>query len=439
MQAGIVLGLCLILFGVASFATDSLRAAPEVRQCNGTNGITNTNGKFTFSQLHVGPDGMLRDSVNCVVRLHGINWAGNDFQEALGALGGPSLEKFQWFHKNENTNIWRIWVNASWWNNNYPVPAKKNMLYRDWIKQIVAWANQSGAYVLLLKGAQWPGYWNENQNAYAGVGPCGAKSNITCGNQNTASHNCTVNPKLCWQRGSGLTVGYSDPPYKIICTVRNANSCDTLPTAITFWKSIAPIFAQNQGVMFGSWNEMHEIDCNNWKVANNQLISTIRTGAPNSIIFFGGPNNQVNMKCLMGMPAQKSTMSDFKQPNLVYDFHVYNGGFGKCPSKLAPTSALWTQFPDYDEQVIAFARKGINPYGLPGNGGHGFSISEWGGDNVPPCELRGSSYDIKLSNFAKNHNGILIYYSAANLVMYKNGVLTQTETGKLIEEDYSGW
>lgn len=405
--------------------------------CNGVNGITDNNGVYSFSPLHVASDGTIQDTDNCIVRLHGANWAGTDFKDAIGANGGPSLAAFQWFHDNENINIWRIWVNASWWVNNYPVPARKNMLYQDWIKQIVSWANQSGAYVLLTKGAQWLGVWDSTKNAYDGVGPCGGT--VVCGHQNTANTNCSLNSTLCWQRGTGLTVGYTDPGIKLTCTTSNAASCDTLPAALNFWQSAAPVFSSNPGVLYDAWNEMHEIDCSNWATDNNALIPAIRAGAPDSVIFFGDHNDQVSLGCLISANPGGGQQPDYGQGNLVYDFHVYPGGVSPCPSKLQPTSAMWTQYPTYDNQVLAFTSQGTNPYGPNGYGGHGISFSEWGGSNVSPCLITTNSYDTSMVNFIKNSNGVMMYYDQSNLATYKSKTFTATSAGMTVAQDYSGW
>jgi hypothetical protein len=429
----------LPLRGNASFAAN--RNEGTQTTCNGRNGISRKHGVYTFSQLHVASNGTIQDTMNCVVRLHGANWAGTDYKDAIGGNGGPSLSTFQWFHSNEHINIWRIWVNPSWWLSNYPVPLENNMSYQSWIQQIVSWVNQSGAYVLLTKGAQWPGVWDNNKNAYDGVGPCGGSSGITCGHQNTAVANCQENSSLCWQRATGLTVGYTDKT-GLVCTQNNASSCDTLPTSLSFWQSASALFASNSGVFFGAWNEMHQIYCDNWKVDNESLISTIRAGAPNSLVFFGNNNDQVNLGCLLGNPNHQppgGLQNDFSQPNLVYDFHVYPGSVGNCPGTLEPTSAMWTQYPTYDNQVLAFTSSGINPYGPTGYGGHGISFSEWGGSDKYPCNIKSNSYDVRITGFIKNKNGFIMYYDQTNLATFKHGVLTATSTGITVAADYKGW
>lgn len=407
--------------------------------CNGVNGISYNNGAYSFSPLHVASNGTLEDSLNCPVRLHGANWAGTDYTDATGGNGGPSLASFKWFHDNENINLWRIWVNASWWLNNYPVPLEHNMPYQQWIEQIVSNANQSGAYVLLVKGAQWSGVWDSTKNAYDGIGPCGGTSGIKCGHQDTANSNCLMNVSLCWQRSTGLTIGYTDPKIKLTCTRSNAASCDTLPTALSFWQSATQVFSSNPSVFYDSWNELHEIDCSNWKTDNIALIPTIRSGAPNSLVFLGGHNYGISLDCLIGANPGGGQQSDLNYPNLVYDFHVYPGSVGTCTAKASPTSPMWTQYPGYDNQVLAYLSSGTNPNGPTGYGGHGFSISEWGGSNQPPCPITQRSYDTDMTGLVKNNYGVMMYFNQHNIASYKNGSYSPTGAGTIVTTDYSSW
>jgi len=117
-------------------------------------GIMKTGNGYTFSPLHVA-DGELVSDTNCIVTLKGFNWSQLEFGNAVG--GSPktriSEEGIAWYNQTFHMNVWRIPVNAYWWNTNVSVPLA-HMQYQDWIQQVVKWAEQNGDYVILTKGPQ---------------------------------------------------------------------------------------------------------------------------------------------------------------------------------------------------------------------------------------------------------------------------------------------
>ncbi len=344
-------------------------------------GITKTSTGYTFSWLHVS-NGFIMDDRNCIVNLKGFNWSQIEFGNAVGGSVKTRIseERVAWYNQMFHMNVWRIPVNAYWWNTNVNVPLA-GMPYRLWIRQIVRWAEKHGDYVILTKGPQFH------------APPCGG-SNATCPPQDYGG--TTGDPT---QMSSGL---YID-------------------AALTMWTSIAKLYANDPAVLYDSWNEMHGLDAQIWQQNENALINAIRAQNPRSLIFLGGPNFKGNIN-----PLVRGEVPDFTQPNLVYDFHVYDGYKGtegtyagkNCDE---PASDLWKNWPGKADEQVGFAQQH----------GKAASFTEWGGCN----DLDG--YNQAITSYARLHHLCLVYYDETNVVIEVNGTFALSSNGMKVQAAYA--
>lgn len=141
------------------------------------------------------------------------------------------------------------------------------------------------------------------------------------------------------------------------------------------------------------------------------------------LIFLGDRDTQHSLNCLIGTNQPGGAVSDYIQPNLMYDFHVYPGPDG-CGSS---SSVMWTQYPTYTDQVSTFAH----------NGGHGISISEMGGK----CNTDGNGYNTAMTGYSANHSEFMMYYDESNLASYNapTDTYTITSVGLLCLQGYAAW
>jgi len=346
-------------------------------------GITRTHTGYSFSRLHVS-GGYLRSEKNCIVDLKGFNWSQLEFGNAVG--GAPktriSEQALAWYNQTFKINVWRFPVNATWWNENVDVPLI-GMKYQDWIQQIVQWAEEYGNYVILTKGPQFH------------YPPCGGDISY-CPSQNAAQLGPDV--ALPQEQTSGR---YIDP-------------------AITMWTSIARLYADDPAVLYDSWNEMHDLDAQTWSDHSNALIATIRSQNPHSVIFLGGPNFKENLN-----PLLRGEVPDFAHPNLIYDFHVYDGYRGSYQGKMcsSPLSYIWKNWPTSADEQVGFAQQN----------GKAVAFSEWGG-----CyDL--ADYDQALTSYARTHHICMVYYDETNVAIKTGGEYQLTENGQQVQASYSSY
>jgi endoglucanase len=250
-------------------------------------GITATSTGYTFSWLHVS-GGTIMDEHNCVVVLQGFNWSQLEFGNAVGGSPktGISEQGIAWYNQTFHMNVWRIPLNAYWWNTNVYVP-RANMSYQAWIQQIIRWAEKYGDYVILTKGPQFH------------APPCGGA--VT----------------FCPPQDYGKQTG--DPQQR--------TTGQYIDEALTMWTSVARLYANDPAVLYDSWNEMNT-DTQTWRQSENELIASIRAQNPRSLVFLGGPFFKDSIT-----PLVDGEVPDFSQSNLVYDFHVYDGFNGTYLNK----------------------------------------------------------------------------------------------------------
>jgi hypothetical protein len=346
-------------------------------------GVTKTTNGYTFSWLSVA-NGNIVDANNCVVRLKGFNWSQLEFGNAVG--GGPktriSEAAMAWYTQTFHMNVWRIPINSDWWNSNVDVPLA-HMQYQAWIEQVVQWAEQNGDYVILTKGPQFPNP------------PCGGTIKY-CPPQDQG----TLNVQAGVAGPEETTTGQYTQP------------------AIQMWTSIAKIYANDPAVLYDSWNEMHDIDAQTWKASEESLIATIRAQNPRSLIFLGGPNFKGNINALV-----QGQVPDFTEPNLVYDFHVYDGFSGTYMGKncVEPLSYVARNWPTMADQQVGYAQQH----------GKAVSFTEWGG-----CDDL-ATYNQNIVQYAQAHAICLAYYDETNVAVNTNGTYQLTPNGMLVVADYA--
>ncbi len=344
-------------------------------------GVTKTNTGYTFSWLHVSR-GYVLDDKGCIVDLRGLNWAQLEFGNAVG--GGLetriSAEGIAWYSQTLHTNVWRFPINATWWNEDVDVPLAA-MPYRDWIQQIVKWAEDNGNYIILTKGPQFH------------FPPCGKYVKF-CPPQNA---------------GNGQHAQ---------TTIQEQTTGQYIDPAVQMWTSIARLYANDPAILYDSWNEMHNISAQTWHDNTNMLIETIRAQNPRSLIFLGGPDFKGNIN-----PLVQGIVPDFTQPNLVYDFHVYDGYQGEYQGRMCgePMSYIWKNWPANADQQVEFSQKQ----------GKAVAFSEWGGCNdLDP-------YHQAITSYARDHHICLVYYDQANLATFANGTYTLSANGQKVQSAYT--
>ncbi|HEU5226782.1 MAG TPA: cellulase family glycosylhydrolase [Ktedonobacteraceae bacterium] len=349
-----------------------------------TCGVRKTDNGYAFAWLHVAHGYFVNDE-GCIINLKGFNWSQLEFGNAVG--GGQktriSEEAIAWYTQTFHTNVWRIPVNTTWWNENVDVPLA-HMSYQDWIGQVVKWAEDYGNYVILTKGPQFPDP------------PCGGTVKL-CPTQNQAKRD--VQQGLAGPED--LTTGQYIQP------------------ALTMWQSIAKRYADDPAVLYDSWNEMNSIDAQTWYHNTNMLISAIRGQNPRSLIFLGGPNFKGNIN-----PLLENQVPDFTEPNLVYDFHVYDGFQGVYGGKncSSPLSYVWRDWPHNANEQVGFSQRN----------GKAVAFSEWGGCN----DL--ADYNQAITNYAHAYHICLVYYDETNVATKVGTTYELTENGTRVQAAYAG-
>ena len=368
----ITLSLCVVLVAttISAFVHPKvLVRANDQRYAATSCGVTRTGTGYTFQWLHTA-NGNIVASSGCIINLKGFNLPGVGYGNAIGSGNPQVLNKdVTWFAQTFHMNLWRVLLNAVWWNQDVAVP-DAGMHYRAWIQQIVQWLESNGNYVLLTKGPQFHEL------------PCGG-SITYCPAQNQASIDIKKNP--------------SNPVYQ-----HQLTTGQYIDDAVMMWNGIAKLYVNDPAVLYDSWNEMHGISAQTWQNSENALISAIRAQNPRSLIFLGGPHYENGFSELI-----KGQVPAFTQTNLVYDFHAYSGYVGTYQGKTCqePLSQVWANWPQNANIQVTYAQQ------------HGAaSFSEWGGcyDSEP--------YNKDITTYASSHHIVLAYYAM-------NEVFNRVRTG----------
>jgi hypothetical protein len=340
---------------------------PSRAVCRQSGVTKNSNGSYHFSWLHVDPrTGYIMDANNCIVDLLGFNTAGTEYGDGVSGFPGLTPQRFTWFKSMFKMNLVRLNLNVGWWNSNLYVP-NAHMYYRSWIEQWINWAEQNGDYVLLTRT-------NEYQ-----LPPCGG----------------TVTYCPAQAEPSDVDDGNLQAQF---------NTGHLLVQTLAFWQSITTLYKNDPAILYNDWNEMHNIDAPSWLKVQTTLINTIRAINPRSLIVLGSYdwNNTMN-------PLTNGQEPDLRYPNLVYDWHIYDGVAGQ------PYNYMWSHWGAISASQFAFAQQH----------GHGAIIDEWGGGLDVP------QYNTALSSYAASHHIGMAYYCALNVVnaswtaLNSNGILAQ--------------
>ncbi len=381
---GLVIAAILVIGGILAYTQlyipqQQIGGGPGASNC----GVRKTDSGYTFSWLHVAHGYFVSDE-GCIVNLRGFNWSQLEFGNAVG--GGQktriSRDGIAWYSETFHTNVWRIPLNTTWWNENVYVPLAQ-MPYQDWIGQVIKWAEDYGNYVILTKGPQF-------QNP-----PCGGGVK-QCPTQDQAKLN--------------LQLGLAGP--------EELATGQYIQPAITMWQSIASRYANDPAVLYDSWNEMNSIDAQTWYRNTNALIEAIRAQNPRSVIFLGGPNYKGNIN-----PIIQGNVPNFTEPNLVYDFHVYDGfqglnGTKKCNE---PLSYVWRDWPGNANEQVGFSQ----------HSGKAVAFTEWGGCNDF------ATYNQAITTYAHTYHICLVYYDETNVATKVGTSYRLTENGMRVQAAYA--
>jgi uncharacterized protein (TIGR03437 family) len=313
---------------------------------------------LSLRPLHVSTAGIILDDAGKPVQLRGLN------RSATGSGNADANATDQdYAAQNQllSMNLVRIFVNASWWSTNVQVPIA-NLKYQDYIDLLIQRAKKYGNYVLILKAGQFPDL------------PCGADGK-NCPAINQGDLNCQKDASVCAAQD---TTG--------------AN----IDTAFTFWAGFAKKYAADPAVLYDTWEDMHGIDNNTWSNDQNQLIATIRTYSPQSLIFVEDTGTVFESIASGALP-------DLVWANIVWNFHLYTASTGACTEPNSPRFANW---PANFDPLVSYAQQH----------GHAIAIAEWGGCNDP------EPYNTNITSYAKAHSVALAYFDSSNLIA--SGALT---------------
>ena len=373
------------MLGMVALPALSLRVEARRHSNISSCGITPTGSGYTFQPLQV-QNGAIVASSGCIVNLKGFNLPGLGYGNAIGDVSPSKLFKsISFFAQSFTMNLWRVSLNAVWWNEDAPVPMA-GMNYRAWVQQVVQILENNGNYVLLTKGPQFHEL------------PCGGTV-VYCSTQNQASKDIQKDP--------------SNPVYQ-----QQMTTGQYISDAVTMWTSMAALYANDPAVLYDSWNEMHGISNTLWRQNSGILIDTIRAQDPQALVFFGGPQFENGFGTLL-----KGQVPPFTEPNLVYDFHVYNGSKGVYMGAPCnePSSLLWKQWPTTATMQVAY---------IKAHGGVA-SFSEWGGCNdIEP-------YNTDITQFAAANNVVLCYFAKGDVVLPGSSALNSN--GVKVQIDYASF
>lgn len=178
--------------------------------------------------------------------------------------------------------------------------------------------------------------------------------------------------------------------FVVILSLQNENQGGTYtepaePNAgtIRVWQILAPIFMDNQNVIFEIMNEPHGDPTASvwtaWKTAHNKAIAAIRATGANNVVIADGVHYG---HTLQGAPTLTDTLSP---PQIAYSTHPYFG---------AMTTSAWnTQFGNFA-------------------GSHAVVNTEWGAQANNNCNSSTAARSLALLQYMHSKNVGLMAYSA---------------------------
>jgi uncharacterized protein (TIGR03437 family) len=325
---------------------------------------------LAFLPLHVSPSGGILDSSGKPVLLRGLNRSGTGSGNADATA---TDQDYAAQNKLLSMNLVRIFVNATWWNNNLQVPIA-NQTYQNYIDTLIQRAKKYGNYVLVLKAGQFPDP------------PCGA-SGQSCPAPNQGDLNCQANASLCAAQDT------------------TGNNIDA---AFTFWAAFAAKYGSDPAVLYDTWEDMHGISASQWSDDQNQLIAAIRDYAPQALIFVEDASSAFEA-------IAAGTLPDLAWSNVVWNFHLYDASTSTCTEPASPRYANWPQNID---ALVSFAQQN----------GHAVAFTEWGGCNDS------DPYHTNITSYAQTHHIVLAYFDSSNLLTSSD---TLTATGTKVAPVYT--
>jgi hypothetical protein len=265
-------------------------------------------------QLKVSNNQIVSSNMACTVRLKGVDVSGLE-SSAIGdmpsgfpatVVSGTQMTDYVGI-VTEAVNVWhanciRFPLNQDYWfgctnskNNNYqPV---NQTAYRDMIAGVVNFCNTNNVYVIL--DLHWSG------TASSASAPCGSGWQTATAQQNMPDMN-----------------------------------------AVTFWSSLASVYANNPAVLFDLYNEPNDPTFNDttfWSVWRNggstggtpsntpglqTLLTTIRDTGANNVVVAGGLGFAYDLKGIIGQELYSNTvyaLTDTGSGNgVVYAAHCYD-------------------------------------------------------------------------------------------------------------------
>lgn len=303
--------------------------------------------------LHLSPGGMILDDSGKPVVLRGVNRSGTGSGNA-DAIASDADYATQ--NRLLSMNVVRLFVNAQWWNTNVTVPIA-NQKYQDYIDSLIQRAKKYGNYVLAVKAGQFPDP------------PCGADAKNCPADQQPSSANIDI--------------------------------------ALVFWSSFARKYAAEPAVLYDTFEAMNLSDPNAWLDNQDQLIATIRTYAPQSLIFVEDAGAAFESIAAGNTP-------DLSWPSIVWGVQLFNASAAGCTEPASPRSANW---PQNLNPVVSYAQQH----------GHGAAITEWGGCNDA------EPYHTNITTFAKTHSVALVYFDSSNLI----NATQLTATGQKVAQAFT--
>jgi len=327
-----------------------------------------------FRPLHVSSAGIIQDDLGHPVVLHGLNRSATGYGNADA---NATDRDYQQQNQLLSMNVVRIFVNSAWWTNNVPVPIA-GTTYQNYIDQLIQRAKKYGNYVLILKAGQFPD------------APCGA-SGVNCPTSNQGDLNCQANSALCFDQDTTGAFIFD---------------------ALQFWNLFTQRYASDPAILYDTWENMRGLDSDTWRNNQNQLIATIRMQSPGSLIFVGDTGTAFEAVVAGGEP-------DLALPNLVWNFHLYNGPAGSCND---PVSSRNASFPVNFDPLVNYAQQN----------GHAVVLSEWGGCNDT------EPYHTNITSYARIHSVGLIYFDSSYLITVAGGVSQLTAVGAQVAQVYAG-
>jgi uncharacterized protein (TIGR03437 family) len=330
-------------------------------------------GQNTLRPLHVSPSGMILDDLGHPVLLRGVNRSATGYGNADATA---TDQDYQQQNQLLSMNLVRIFVNTAWWTGNVQVPIA-NMPYQSYIDQLIQRAKKYGNYVLILKAGQFPD------------APCGADGK-NCPASNQGDLNCQANSSVCTDQDTSGTYIFD---------------------ALQFWNQFVQKYASDPAILYDTWEDMRGLDPGTWSNNESELIATIRTYSPGSLIFLEDTGAAFES-------ITAGTAPDLAFSNIVWNFHLYNASIAGCTEPASPRYANWSQSLD---PLVSFAQQNQ----------HAVAFTEWGGCNDS------EPYHTNITSYATLHSIALVYFDSSNLITHTGSTYQLTATGGKVAQAFT--